>query len=437
MVKVPLNDIIQKTDPDAFANQVRIKNSLYDAQVQQQQLEVDKHTNKFYELNEHDDSKQRASMANSSGQQQIQIKSVKLSSVNIIEKNSNTTSQQQQQQTVDLSRHSSSPTLDDRTNENHAKISTAYRSSTPSPPPQIDSPEPKAQTTNTQTAKTKMKKSKKTATITESPPITILTVQANSEYDNSDWTESSQTRCEEKDSFENQKARINDNNSRLISFSSRDNIQSPSPILSSHSTDQASGSRKTKNKSQSDKILLTNMSPSKEGDESLVLNSDRIVEEENSSERILVEKDGVFKLMTTEEHTAYEEQKKKEANLNRHVNKKSNSLNNSTFSSSTITSQKQSPSAASSAAVKISLPVSVQRRAGNSNKAVSASSKTRPKSSIISREHSSAFATRLEERLSQGHTMGSINNIDIERTHVRLSHSADPKSRAHHVNNKG
>ncbi len=41
VVKVPLNDIIQKKDPDAFANQVRIKNSMYDAQVQQQQVEFE------------------------------------------------------------------------------------------------------------------------------------------------------------------------------------------------------------------------------------------------------------------------------------------------------------------------------------------------------------------------------------------------------------
>ena len=33
VIKLPLNDTVQKEDPDHFANQVRIKNSMYDAQV--------------------------------------------------------------------------------------------------------------------------------------------------------------------------------------------------------------------------------------------------------------------------------------------------------------------------------------------------------------------------------------------------------------------
>lgn len=41
-------------------------------------------------------------------------------------------------------------------------------------------------------------------------------------------------------------------------------------------------------------------------------NDDQAQVEGNTEERILVEKDGVFALMTTQEHTAYEKQKKKE-----------------------------------------------------------------------------------------------------------------------------
>lgn len=36
VVKLPLNDTVQRDDPDAFANQVRIRNSMYDAQFQSQ-----------------------------------------------------------------------------------------------------------------------------------------------------------------------------------------------------------------------------------------------------------------------------------------------------------------------------------------------------------------------------------------------------------------
>ena len=36
VVKLPLNDTVQRDDPDAFANQVRIRNSMYDAQLQSQ-----------------------------------------------------------------------------------------------------------------------------------------------------------------------------------------------------------------------------------------------------------------------------------------------------------------------------------------------------------------------------------------------------------------
>ena len=47
--------------------------------------------------------------------------------------------------------------------------------------------------------------------------------------------------------------------------------------------------------------FFDNMSPAKENDESLVINSNRTVDSSDSNnERILVEKDGDFKLMTTE-----------------------------------------------------------------------------------------------------------------------------------------
>lgn len=417
MVKVPLNDIIEKKNPDAFANQVRIKNSLYDAQVQQQPLEVEK--NEIYELNKHDDLNYRSSQANSSDQLAPQdTKSVKLSSVNIVEKNNSAASQQ----TLDPFKHSFSQTFDDRT-EKCAK-SIAYKSSTPSPPPEISSREPKTITTNTHTTKIKMKKSKKNTKIAESPFVTLQSEQAsfnatNSEYENSDWAESSQNRSDEKNSFRNQKSKPKYSKNRLISFSatSRDSIQSPSPILSTQKNDLSS-------KNQSDKFL-TNMTPAKENDESLVLNSNR-TNEEDSSERILVEKDGVFKLMTTEEHTAYEEQKKKEAILNSHINKDS-SLN-STLSSSTITSQKICPSAE----VKIDSQSSVHSRPGN-NQVKSESKKIQATSSIISRKSNSAFANRSDERSNRSNKESCLISLDTKRTNVRLSHSADPNSRAQHA----
>ena len=172
------------------------------------------------------------------------------------------------------------------------------------------------------------------------------------------------------------------------------------------------------------------MSPAKENDESLVINSNRTVDSSDSNnERILVEKDGVFKLMTTEEHTAYEEQRKKETATNL-TSKDTNSLNSTLSTSSTITSQKQS----SSAAVKVIPPVSVQRRVTTNSAAV------RPKSSIIPRDIGSTLVTRLdmnERETSQSKKlMNSITNLDLHKTHARLSHSADPKNRTQQTNKK-
>jgi len=122
----------------------------------------------------------------------------------------------------------------------------------------------------------------------------------------------------------------------------------------------------------------------------------------DDNERILVERDGVFKLMTTEEHTAYEKQKKQEA-------LEANNKESSDTTSAIIDKTYINKSASSSQVIPRPPP-----RAKTDNQ--------RPKSSIIQREVNRNSSLR-EKFNSKGNENA---NKDSPKTMVRMSRSADP-----------
>ena len=166
-----------------------------------------------YELNEHD-----VALANSSAlaSPKKQTKSVKLSSVNIVEKSK-------------PSRTSSSPTV-----------------LSPSPLSPSAEAAPRAHTAGQPVTRRANKKARRlrvaevAVTEAEAPaPQLSLRPQQGAEYES--WSENDQEQERER-----QRSRVEEHNNRLISFSanSRDNIQSPSPIFSSKQTDQSSNNEK-------------------------------------------------------------------------------------------------------------------------------------------------------------------------------------------------
>jgi len=134
VIKLPLNDTVQKEDPDHFANQVRIKNSMYDAQV----LELQQGNN-------------------NSDRPPSQSGDIKSENVNILEP----------------SRQKNNKTDNDKASPpNPVKFTNEYMSSTPSPPP---SDNPSNTPTSEQTTSNNNDTNKKLI----------------DNYENSDWTDSS------------------------------------------------------------------------------------------------------------------------------------------------------------------------------------------------------------------------------------------------------
>ncbi len=64
VIKLPLNDTIQKEDPDHFANQVRIRNSMYDAQVLELQQNGELNTENVNMFRSGDYSRQETNKTN-------------------------------------------------------------------------------------------------------------------------------------------------------------------------------------------------------------------------------------------------------------------------------------------------------------------------------------------------------------------------------------
>lgn len=148
---------------------------------------------------------------------------------------------------------------------------------------------------------------------------------------------------------------------------------------------------------------------SKEKDQSSESTNDRTVTptaaNDDDNERILVEKDGVFKLMTTEEHTAYEKKKKQEA-MSANKNKE---LSDTASSVSDKSNTAKKTFSASSQVI----PRPPARAKTDTQ---------RPKTAIIQREvirNSSlreSFTTKAKDN----------NKQDSPKSVVRISRSADP-----------
>jgi len=120
----------------------------------------------------------------------------------------------------------------------------------------------------------------------------------------------------------------------------------------------------------------------------------------DSAERILIEKDGIFKLMTTEEHTAYEKQKKieqqqqEQKQQNRSLNSSINSNKSSNQVATTVIAKQPQASP-----IKI-LPHPPPRGNSVNKKTDNNPVKARPRSSYISGEsgfHANSLRTRFEQ----------------------------------------
>jgi hypothetical protein len=226
--------------------------------------------------------------------------------------------------------------------------------------------------------------------------------------------------------LEPQKQKINNPSNKIISFSStsRPNAESPSPISSLHSTPEpppspshSKSTAKLTNIKQSESVNERQQFAKDSSDKTLTdteSNSNEVKGSKDPNERILVEKDGIFKLMTTQEHTAYERQKIIEQQ------QKENKSLNSSISSSKSSNQTMPVIFKQASPIKI-LPHPPPRgnSAAKNNKNAS---KPRPRSSYIASE-STAHTNSLRARFEQ------LDQSSSNQSSQRSGNSVDSKSR--------
>ena len=370
VIRLPLNDTVQKIDPDAFANKIKEAVQKYDAQINSQLYSNESGNNQELGVEAHETNRNLSDSKNSS--------------------------------------RNSSPTF----NGSHL---TGH---TPSPPVRSspDFLEPRKQHVDTPNE------------------------NFDDKYENSDWTESSQTKSDENISKEFKKQDLANetrpqeasspeprqtkpksgkkHQNRMISFSaaSKLNAQSPSPISSLSSSPEPKSDKHNMAITYAPNPALNTLIRQNTNSFKLQepLSSDRTTTNtentntdnqqttaEANERNILVEKDGVFKLMTAEEHTAYEKQLRNE----RKQQQQSSSLNSS--SSSNLAS---------------------------SNFLPHPPARMRPKTSVDqSNSRSNSLKTRFQ-LIQNNNNSQNINTQNADKTNknnnksnsVRLSHSADP-----------
>ena len=371
VIRLPLNDTVQKIDPDAFANKIKEAVQKYDAQINGQLYSNDSGNNQESGVESHETNRNLSDSKNSS--------------------------------------RNSSPNF----NGSHLK------GQTPSPPVRSspDFLEPRKQS------------------------IDALNENFDDKYENSDWTESSQTKSDDNISKEVRKQDLvnenraheasspteprqtkpksgKKNQNRMISFSaaSKLNAQSPSPISSLSSSPEPKANKHNMAITYAPNPALNSLirqntnsfklqeplSSDRTTTNTENTNTDTQVSNADANERnILVEKDGVFKLMTAEEHTAFEQQLRNER---KQQQQQSSSLNSS--SSSNLAS---------------------------SNFLPHPPARMRPKTSVDqSNNRNNSLKTRFQ--LIQNKNSQNINTENGNKTSknnnkpnsLRLSHSADP-----------